>query len=179
MRLMISVSNKNFYIGNAIATTFALSFLIWLIYFRGGDSETNLAISKLPALNATLNASCAIILSMGFWAIKNRRELLHRNLMLTAFLFSTLFLISYVYYHSLQGDTKFLGEGFIRPVYFFILISHILLSMIGFPMILATVFFGLSDRRKIHRKIAKITFPIWLYVSVTGVVIFFLLRSYS
>jgi len=176
---MFSLSNKNFYLINAVITTFALSFLVWLIYFRQGGSEANLAVSKLPALNAALNATSAIILLIGFWAIKNRREFLHKNLMISAFCVSAMFLISYVYYHSLQGDTKFLGEGLIRPVYFFILISHIVLSMVVFPMILSTIYFGITDNRKTHRKIAKFTFPIWLYVSVTGVIIFFLLRQYS
>ena len=176
---MLSLSNKNFYLVNAVVTTFALSFLVWLIYFRQGGSEANLAVSKLPALNAALNATSAIILMIGFWAIKNRREFLHKNLMISAFCVSTMFLISYIYYHSLQGDTKFLGEGLIRPVYFCILISHIVLSMVVFPMILSTIYFGITDNRKTHRKIAKFTFPIWLYVSVTGVIIFFLLRQYS
>jgi len=168
---MLSLSNKNFYLVNAVVTTFALSFLVWLIYFRQGGGEANLAASKLPALNAALNATSAIILMIGFWAIKNRREFLHKNLMISAFCVSTMFLISYIYYHSLQGDTKFLGEGLIRPVYFCILIV--------FPMILSTIYFGITDNRKTHRKIAKFTFPIWLYVSVTGVIIFFLLRHYS
>lgn len=176
---MLSLSNRNFYLLNAIITTFALSFLIWLIFLRQGTSETNLAVSKLPAVNAALNAISAMLLVTGFVAIKNRKELLHKNLMISAFIVSGLFLLSYVYYHSLQGDTRFLGQGWIRPVYFFILITHILLSMIVFPMILSTIYFGLRDKRKTHRKIAKITFPIWLYVSVTGVIVFFLLRQHS
>lgn len=176
---MNSDSNKNFYLINAVITTLALSLLIWLIYFRQGGSEANLAVSKLPAVNAALNATSTIILLIGYWAIKNRREVLHRNLMITAFCVSAMFLISYIYYHSLQGDTKFLGEGLIRPVYFFILISHILLSMVGLPMVISTIYFGIRDKRKTHRKIARFTFPIWLYVSVTGVIIFFLLRQYS
>lgn len=158
---------------------FALSFLVWLIYFRHASSEVNLAASRLPALNAALNGTSASLLLAGFWAIKNKRIFLHKNLMLTACVVSALFLASYVYYHSLQGDTKFLGEGWIRPVYFFILITHIVLSMVVFPMMLSTVYFGLSDKRRTHRKIAKFTLPIWLYVSITGVVIFFLLRHHS
>ncbi|MFQ5676810.1 MAG: DUF420 domain-containing protein [bacterium] len=176
---MMSISNKNFYILNAVITTFTLSFLAWLLYLRPGSSETNLAVTKLPAVNAALNGTSAVILLFGLWAIKNRREILHKNLMITALCVTAVFLVSYVYYHSLQGDTKFLGEGWIRPVYFFILISHITLSTVGFPMILSTVFFGLSDKRKTHRTLAKFTFPIWLYVSVTGVIIFFMLRSHS
>ncbi|NIR51662.1 DUF420 domain-containing protein [candidate division KSB1 bacterium] len=176
---MITIPNRNFYILNALTTLLVLSFLSWLIYLRPASGDVNLAASRLPVLNATLNAASAMILISGYWAIKNRREFLHKNLMITACVFSILFLISYVYYHSLQGDTKFLGQGWIRPVYFFILITHVVLSMIMLPMILSTIYFGLTDKRKTHRKIARITFPIWLYVSVTGVIIFFLLRQYS
>ncbi|MCG8603971.1 DUF420 domain-containing protein, partial [bacterium] len=104
---------------------------------------------------------------------------LHKNLMISACVVSCAFLVTYVYYHSMQGDTKFLGEGWIRPLYFFILISHILLSMIVFPMVLSTIYFGLKDNRRLHRKIARYTFPMWLYVSVTGVIIFFFLKAYS
>ncbi len=176
---MLSITERNFYVWNAIITVAALSFLMWLLYFRPAASDVNLAASRLPAINAGLNATSTLLLLMGFWAIKHRRETLHKNLMLSACFVSLLFLASYVYYHSLQGDTKFLGEGWIRPVYFFILITHILLSMIMLPMILTTVFFGLRDRRSRHKKIARFTLPVWLYVSVTGVVIFFLLRNYS
>ena len=99
--------------------------------------------------------------------------------MITAACVSAVFLLAYVYYHSLQGDTKFLGQGWVRPVYFSILISHILLSIVILPIMLSTLYFGLTDQRSRHRKIVKFTFTIWLYVSVTGVAIFFLLRSFS
>jgi len=176
---MISISNRSFYLWNALITTLALTFLIWLLFFREASAAGRLAVSMLPAVNATLNGTSTLILLAGYWAIKHRREFLHKNLMISAFIVSAMFLISYVYYHSLQGDTKFLGEGWIRPLYFFTLISHIVLSMVVFPMILSTIYFGLSDKRQTHRKIAKITLPIWLYVSVTGVIVFFMLRHYS
>lgn len=176
---MLTISNKNFYLWNAAITLAAMTFLIWLLFFREGSAEGSPAVSQLPAVNAMLNATSTVILLAGYWAIKNRREALHKNLMISAFVVSALFLISYVYYHSLQGDTKFLGEGWIRPVYFFILITHIVLSMVVFPMVLSTIYFGLTDKRTTHRKIARVTLPMWLYVSVTGVVIFFLLRSNS
>lgn len=174
-----TLSNRTFYIWNAVFTILILSFLFWLIYFRQASGDKNLAISMLPAVNASLNGSSALLVLIGFWAIKNRREVLHKNLMISALIVSAMFLISYVYYHSQQGDTKFLGEGFIRPVYFFILITHIILSMLMVPMILSSVYFGLTDKRRTHRKIAKITLPVWLYVSITGVIIFFMLRYYS
>jgi putative membrane protein len=176
---MLTISNKNFYVWNAVITLAAMTFLTWLLFFRQAGAEGSAAVSQLPAVNATLNATSTVILLIGYWAIKSRREVLHKNLMISAFIVSALFLISYVYYHSQQGDTKFLGEGWIRPVYFFILITHIVLSMIVFPMVLSTIYFGLTDKRLTHRKIARITLPIWLYVSATGVIIFFMLRYNS
>lgn len=177
--LTTALSNKKFYLINGIVSVAALAFLVWLIYFQGGENTGGMSRSILPAVNATLNSISAILIVGGILSIKRRREIMHRNFMIGAFVSSTLFLLCYVYYHSLQGDTKFLGEGFIRPVYFFILISHIALSAVMLPLILSSMFFGLTNRRKSHRKVAKWTYPIWLYVSVTGVVIFFLLRAYS
>ena|SRR3990172_6029751 len=173
------IDRRTFYFWNAVITTFALTFLIWLIYFRPGSVEGGANVALLPLINALLNSTCAVLLILGFRAIKRKQENLHRVLMITAFCVSALFLVSYVYYHSIQGDTKFLGEGWIRPVYFAILITHILFSMIMLPMILSSIFFGLTDKRKSHKKIAKITLPIWLYVSVTGVIIFVMLKYYS
>jgi putative membrane protein len=176
---MNTLSHRSFYILNGLITILVLSFLFWLLYFRQGLGEARLALSKLPAVNAALNGASAALLIAGFIAIKNRREFLHKNLMISACVVSLAFLVAYVYYHSMQGDTKFSGEGWIRPLYFFILISHILLSMIVFPVVLPTIYFGLRDNRRLHRKIARYTFPMWLYVSVTGVVIFFFLKTYS
>lgn len=174
-----TISDKTFYGINAFVTAAAMSFLIWLIYFQRGSGGESEAVKWLPAVNAALNATSASLLIVGRWAIARRRESLHRMLMLSAFVVSSTFLVCYIYYHSLHGDTKFLGEGWIRPVYFAVLISHILLSMVVFPMILTTLFFALTDRRGAHRRIARWTFPMWLYVSVTGVLIFFLLRNFS
>jgi len=170
---------KTFYLWNALVTTTVLIFLIWLIYFREGNAGRPEAIAMLPALNASLNSLSAILIGFGFWAIKKKKERLHRNLMITAFCVSALFLLSYVTYHSMQGDTKFLGEGWLRPVYFVILISHILLSMTMVPLVLSSLFFGLADKRPTHRKVSRFTLPVWMYVSVTGVIIFFLLRFHS
>lgn len=172
-------SDRTFYILNGIVTVLAMAFLVWLIFVQEGSSEANLAVSYLPAVNAGLNGLAAVLLVCGRVAIAQRKERLHRTLMLSAFVASATFLVCYIYYHNLQGDTKFLGEGWIRPVYFFILITHIVLSMAVFPLILSSIYFGLRDRRATHRRIARLTFPMWLYVSVTGVAIFFLLRAYS
>jgi putative membrane protein len=99
--------------------------------------------------------------------------------MLGATTFSALFLVSYITYHYFHGDTKFPGQGWIRPVYFLILISHIGLSMAALPLILATLWYAMRNQFRFHRAVARWTFPVWLYVSVTGVIVYFVLRSYT
>jgi putative membrane protein len=153
--------------------------LIWLIYFRQPWISDSPLLGYLPAVNAALNALSACFVLAGVWAIKNKKIRVHKILMGAAFFASTIFLLSYVAYHSFHGDTAFLGEGVIRSVYFFILISHIVLTIGALPLILVTFFLGLTDRISIHRKVATFTFPLWLYVSVTGVLIYFLLRANS
>lgn len=156
-----------------------LCFLIWLIYYKGGDDYTSNLISSLPALNALLNTTSTILLLLGYRAVLRRDFRLHMRFNLTAFVTSSLFLISYVIYHNFHGHTPFTGEGLIRPVYFFVLISHIILSAIVMPMILTSFYLAFSGKLKLHRKVSKVTLPVWLYVSVTGVIIFFILRIYS
>ena len=153
----------------------ALVFLVWLIYFRDSADATG-SYAYLPAVNASLNALAAVCLAVGIMAIRNGATVLHQRLMTSAFVFSTLFLISYIVYHANHGDTRFTGEGFIRPVYFFVLISHIVLSAIALPMVLTTFYFSLSGQFGRHRRIARYTFPLWMYVSVTGVLIFLMLK---
>jgi putative membrane protein len=99
--------------------------------------------------------------------------------MLTATVFSALFLTSYIVYHSFHGDTPFPGHGWIRPVYFFILITHIGLSMVALPLILAALWYALRNEFPFHRRVARWTFPIWLYVSVTGVIVYFFLKHFT
>ena len=154
-------------------------FLIWLIYFKAPAEQTWAFISHLPALNATLNGMSALCLIMGFAYIKKGRYAIHKRYMIAAQCFSALFLVSYLTYHHFQGDTLFTGSGLIRPIYFFILITHIVLSIFALPMALITAFFSLSGRFSQHKRIARYTFPIWLYVSITGVLVFAFLRLYS
>lgn len=157
-----------------------LSFLFWLIYFKTeSDLGNSFWINKLPALNAILNSITAIFLIAGRVAIKLNRVDLHKRLMISASVSSVFFLVSYVTYHNYHGDTKFLAEGIIRPIYFAILISHILLSMVQVPLILGTLYLARVKNFILHRKLARITFPIWLYVSVTGVCIFFILNFFN
>ncbi len=156
----------------------ALLFLIWLIYFNtpvkySGDSWF---LSALPGVNACFNLLSATCLLMGVRFIKAGNKVKHIQFMKGAFFFSSLFLIGYIIYHTFHGETKFLSQGLVRYTYFFILISHIILSAITLPMVLLTFYLGLSGNFERHKKIAKWTFPIWLYVSITGVIIFLMLK---
>ena len=157
----------------------AFAFLVWLIYFKGGSDYSSNLITSLPALNALLNGTSTLLLLLGYRAIRRREFRKHMKLMLTAFLTSGLFLVSYVIYHNFHGSTPFEAEGLIRPIYFFILISHIVLSAFVVPMILTSFYFAFSGKLSTHRKFSKVTLPVWLYVSVTGVLIFAILRIFN
>jgi uncharacterized membrane protein YozB (DUF420 family) len=130
---------------------------------------------NLPALNATLNATCAVLLTIGWILIRRGRWRQHRAVMITAFCTSSLFLISYLTYHARVGSKHFPGQGPIRTVYFTILITHTILAAAIVPLALVTLSRGLSSRFDRHRAIARWTLPIWMYVSVTGVVVYFML----
>ena len=129
----------------------------------------------LPAVNATLNATSGILLLIGYFLIRARRIELHRRFMIAAFTTSALFLICYVVYHAQVGSVPFPRHGFVRPLYFTILITHVVLAASVPPLAIVTLTRGLKGRYPAHRKIARWTFPIWLYVSVTGVLVYVLL----
>jgi putative membrane protein len=128
-----------------------------------------------PALNASLNAASAVLLLSGYRFIRRRNVTEHRICMVSAFIVSTAFLISYLIYHARVGSVPFQGRGWIRPVYFFILITHIVLAATILPLALVTLSRALREQFDRHKRIARWTLPIWLYVSVSGVVIYFLL----
>ncbi len=132
-------------------------------------------IDFLPTLNAILNSTSAILLATGYWFIKRGNRRAHKKCMIATFVVSTLFLISYLAYHAVHGTTRFPGEGWIRPVYFTILISHTFLAAAIVPLAIITLRRGLNGRVDRHKAIAKWTYPIWLYVSITGVTIYLLL----
>lgn len=134
--------------------------------------------SFLPPIYATTNGITAIVLLVAVNAIKNGNRKLHEKLMTTAIALSVLFLVMYVAYHMTADSTKFGGEGAIRYVYYFLLISHILLSIAVIPLVLITYVRALAERFDRHKKIAKITFPIWLYVAVTGVIVYLMIAPY-
>lgn len=131
--------------------------------------------TDLPALNASLNATSAVFLSIGWLLIRRRKIEAHRLCMLSAFVMSALFLISYVVYHANVGSVPYRGQGAIRMVYFAILITHVILAAAILPLAIVTLSRALSRRFDRHRRIARWTLPIWLYVSVTGVVIYVML----
>ena len=126
----------------------------------------------LPLINACLNMLSSVFLISGWVTVKKNKVEAHKKLMITAFATSALFLACYLYYHFTAGHFKFTGEGTIRTMYFIILVPHILLAMVMVPMILRTFYLAFKDEREKHRKIAKVTLPIWLYVSLTGVILY-------
>lgn len=139
------------------------------------DGAGLIALADLPAVNAGLNATTALLLSIGWAMIRRRRVAAHRACMLSAFAVSTLFLASYLFYHAHAGLRHFQGSGWIRPVYFAILFSHTVLAAAIVPLAVVTAGLGLSARFPRHRRIARWTLPLWLYVSLTGVVVYVLL----
>ena len=132
-------------------------------------------ISQLPHLNAFLNTTSAILLVFGYRFIRQGRIIAHRNCQLSAFVTSVLFLTSYLTYHYYHGDTKFLGQGIVRPFYFAILITHVVLAIVIVPLVLLPLYRAARGDFLRHRKIARWTLPIWLYVSVTGVIVYLML----
>lgn len=128
--------------------------------------------SALAPLNATLNTTSAVLLLAGLWCIRRRRLHAHRLCMLSAVVVSSAFLVSYIVYHYHVGDVPFLGSGWVRPVYFTILISHVALAGAIVPLVIVTLWRALGGRFAAHRRIARWTWPLWMYVSVTGVVVY-------
>ena len=133
----------------------------------------------MPELNAALNFTSAVLLITGYIFIRRKNIPAHKFCMLSATFTSAVFLVCYIYYHLHHGGTRFPGTGFWRPVYFSILISHTFLAVLQVPLILRTLFLALKNRIEAHRKLARVTWPIWVYVSVTGVVIYVMLYQIS
>jgi len=131
-----------------------------------------------PAINASLNALSGIFLLIAFVLIRRKRIQAHKRFMLAACTSSLVFLISYLAYHSVAGTTRFAGAGWSRPVYFTLLLTHTVLAVVIVPLAIVSVFNGLKMRVPTHRRFAKVTFPLWMYVSVTGVLVYFFLYQW-
>jgi putative membrane protein len=132
----------------------------------------------LPPIYASINAITALVLVLAFVAIKSKKVILHERLMKFAIILSVLFLLMYIAYHMTSDSTKFGGEGIVKYLYYFILISHIILSIAVIPFVLITYVRAITNNIEKHKRIAKITFPLWLYVAITGVVVYIMISPY-
>lgn len=135
-------------------------------------------IHLFARINAFINGTVSILLLAGLITVRNRNYLVHKKIMITAVILSAIFLVSYICHHLFAGDTKFGGEGIIRPIYFFILITHIILAAIILPFILFTAYRALTGEWSAHKKLARITWPIWFYVAVSGVLVYLMISPY-
>ncbi len=156
-----------------------VALLLWILYVREPSGRFSDRFLFLPALNALLNALSATCLILGVRAIRRGRARVHMRFVLSACSFSVVFLISYITHHFLHGDTPFLGVWWLKTIYFTILVSHILVAAVTFPLVLTTLYLAFTGRFHTHRKLARITFPAWLYMSITGILIFVLLKLFG
>ena len=173
MNKMVGKSKYNVYIW--IVSIIIPLVVAFLFTVRIPNVES---LSFLPPIYATINGLTSILLITALWAIKNKKIKLHEGLMKTAIGFSLLFLLMYVAYHMTSDSTPFGGEGVVRYIYFFILITHIFLSIGIIPMVLITYVRAISKQFADHKKIARYTFPIWLYIAITGVVVYLMISPY-
>lgn len=177
---MEASESSNKAVGPVIAISLViLSFLFWLIYFQNPIETDANWVAILPNLIASFNALAACCLAVGLIAIKRGKRVLHISMMISATVSSALFLVTYIIKHTYSGDTLFQGEGFIKLVYLILLASHIILSMVVVPLILLTLWFAIRKYYDKHKKIARWTFPIWMYVSVTGILVYLILQFYQ
>ena len=161
---------------NGIVSVVALGILTWILVLRTPASDGG-ALSFMPAVNATFNAISATCVVLGLIAIRRQQKNIHRALMLSALGSSALFLVGYLVYHYVHGDTRFPSENPLRMLYLALLASHVILSIIALPMVFWTFILALRGKFARHKRFAKFTFPLWLYVSVTGVIVFLMLRT--
>lgn len=162
----------------------ALSVLVFLLVLLL-DSKILPRPDKLPAfaawlprLNALINASCTVLLILSYRAIRRKNVSLHKKLNLTTFVLSSMFLLSYVTYHWMSPETSFPADNPLRPIYLVILISHIVLAAIVLPLILLSFWYGLTGQVQKHRKLVRFSFPVWLYVTTTGVIVYLMISPY-
>ncbi|PIO48937.1 MAG: hypothetical protein CMR00_02330 [[Chlorobium] sp. 445] len=156
-----------------------VSLVAFLIFFPQALAfESGINVAYLPKFHAFINGTCAVFLVAAYLAIRSRNIALHKTLMVSTFVLSSIFLISYVIYHSQAPATKFGGEGLIRYVYFFVLITHIVLAAIILPLALFTIARSWRGEFDKHKKIARWTLPLWFYVAVTGVLVYVMISPY-
>jgi putative membrane protein len=166
--------DRTFFIFNAVISAAAVG-LIWFLLLRKGQSDAGLNLRFMPAVNATLNGCSAVLLTAGLVAIRKKRTDIHRHFMVAACVASALFLVGYLGYHYVHGDTKYVGD--FRGPYLALLASHVLLSIAVVPMVFTALYFAWRKEFARHRKVTRFLIWMWLYVSVTGVLVFFMLRG--
>jgi len=161
-----------------IGVTIAIPVAVTTLHFLPKPDHVPEIIKHCPLLNAILNGTCTVLLICSYIAIRNKKVSIHKKLNVTAFTLSALFLLSYVAYHSFGKETLFPKDSPLRPVYIFILSSHIILAAVVLPMVLLSFYRGLTNQVAKHRKLARWTLPIWLYVTTTGVVVYLMISPY-
>lgn len=166
------------YRGLIIAVSVLIPIVVSVLFFTPKSFTVGEEVYLLPKLNAFINGITSFILVLALWAIKNKKIQLHRQLMMTALVLSVLFLLSYVTYHSLTESTPYGGEGIMKSIYLFILLSHILLAIAIVPLVLITFVRALAEKFDKHQKIARITWPLWFYVTVTGVIVYLMISPF-
>ncbi len=167
---------KRLFISISILIPVVVAVLLYMPKGEPGSAES--WIYSLPFYNAIINTLTSVLLIMGFYFVKNGNVRFHKASMISAFLLGAVFLVFYIIYHSNAESTKFGGEGTIRMVYFFFLITHILLAFLVVPLVLSAIYFAVTQKIDRHKKIVKFTFPVWLYVSVTGVIVYMMISPY-
>lgn len=178
MSTRAAAPDRAFYLFTAVVSIVALSVIAWiLLAHEGTDASHGVSLAFMPAVNASLNAAAAVLLIAGWVAIRRGARSAHRALMIASFAMSSLFLVGYLSYHWVHGDTKFQGTGVVRTVYLLILASHVILSMFVVPGALLAFWFAWRGAFAKHTRVTRILAPIWIYVSVTGVVVYFMLRG--
>ncbi|MGE0360852.1 MAG: DUF420 domain-containing protein [Vicinamibacterales bacterium] len=169
-------TDRVFFAWNAVVSTAAVAFIAFILR-RESASSGSVDLSFVPALNALFNALASVCLVTGWLAIRRKAVAFHRACMITAFALSGVFLVGYLAYHYVHGDTRYPGTGVMRTVYLAVLASHIVLSIAVVPGALTAFYFALTKQFDRHRRLNRVFLPIWLYVSVTGVVIYLMLRG--
>ena len=169
-------ADRTFFAWNAVVSTVAVAFIAYILR-RDASPSGSLDLSFVPAVNATCNALASACLVTGYAAIRRKAVNLHRLCMVTAFALSAVFLVGYLAYHYVHGDTKYAGAGLGRAFYLAVLASHVILSITVVPGCLTSFYFAFTKQFERHRRLNRMFLPIWLYVSVTGVLIYFLLRA--
>jgi putative membrane protein len=172
----IASRDRAFFVFTAVVSAVALAVIAWILMFRDA-APGGRDLSFMPAVNAALNASASALLVIGWVAIRRGERRMHKFVMVSAFACSGLFLAGYLAYHWIHGDTRYQGTGALRTIYFVVLATHVLLSTTVLPCALLAFWFAARKRFDLHRRMNRVFLPVWLYVSVTGVAIYFLLRA--